>query len=585
MSIGKLVERSSGQVFPLGFEVMTIGRHEDNDIILADPQVSRHHAEISMQGGRWVVRDVNSANGTFVNGQQIQEPHILHHGDLVRIGKSSFRVEIPAALSRQDTLVERIPAPAAAGGPARPPWRGLLLAVVALIVLAAIVTVAAITLLGLWPGSDDGQPVAATTASPQAPTAAGPTVIVVDPFTPTAAPATQATATPLPTVPPPSPTPTTPPPTAVATVPTEPVGPPASIGYFRANPNTLVSGECTRLEWGEVEDATRLTLSGVGAVAPSGKLDVCLDATKIYTLRATGPGGSSEEQVQVTVNPPVGPIIEYFHVVPSIVRPGDCAQLEWGKVDNATSADIQPGIGGVGTPGSVEVCPAETTTYVLTAQNEQAGSTARATLIVSTEGAPKPVIAFFTANPAKIQAGECTTLNWGKVDYATSVTIDNGIGGVATPGSKEVCLGSTTTYVMTALGSGGTTETELTVTVSPGQLADLPDLVVESVLFEPNPCYRLQKCKVRVKVRNDGTLAAGHFVLRWAPEGKETVPVEWDLLGLAAGEEKVLDYTWIPDEAREDWPTTVTVDPYEEVEELEESGTNRLEQAITVLEP
>lgn len=271
--------------------------------------------------------------------------------------------------------------------------------------------------------------------------------------------------------------------------------------------------------------------------------------------------------------------------MPSIVRPGDCAQLEWGKVDNATAATIDPGIGGVGTPGSAQVCPAETTTYLLTAQNEQAGNTARTTLIVSAEGAPAPVIAFFTANPAQIQAGECTTLSWGKVDYATAVTIDQGIGGVATPGSKEICLGTTTTYVMTALGPGGTTETELTVTVSPGQLGNLPDLVVESILFEPNPCYRLQKCKVRIKVRNDGTLAAGHFVLRWAPQGREAVPVEWDLLGLSAGEEKVLDYTWIPDESRESWPTTATVDPYTEVEELEEVGTNSLEQAISVLEP
>jgi pSer/pThr/pTyr-binding forkhead associated (FHA) protein len=580
MSIGKLVEQSSGQVFPLGFEVVTIGRHGDNAIILADPQASRHHAEIVMQGGRWVIQDLDSANGTFVNGQRIEQPQLLRHGDLVRIGQSSFQVEIPAALSRQDTLVERIPREALAAGTARRPRRGLVLALLVLLIVAAAV----IAVLVLRP-FDRTEPPAGALTGPETPMAAGPTVIVVDAASPTSAPDARPTPTPLPTIPPPSPPPTAAPATVPTPAPTGPVGPPPAIGYFRANPPTLVQGECTRLEWGEVQNASRLTLIGVGAVAPSGRFDVCLDETKTYILEAIGPGGSIEKSVQVTVNTPAAPVIEYLRVVPSIIRPGDCAQLEWGKVDNATSASIEPGLGGVGTPGSAQVCPDETTTYVLAAQNEQAGSTARTTLIVSTEGAPAPVIAFFTANPAQIQAGECTTLSWGKVDYATSVTIDNDIGGVATPGSKEVCLGSTTTYVMTALGSGGTTVTELTVTVSPGQLANLPDLVGESILFEPNPCYRLQKCKVRITVRNDGTLAAGHFALRWAPEGRENAPVEWDLLGLASGEAKVVDYTWIPDQARENWPTTVIVDPYQDVEELEESETNHLEQAITVLKP
>lgn len=585
MSIGKLVELNSGRTFPLGYEVITIGRHGDNDIILTDPQVSRHHAEVYVQGGRWIIRDLESANGTFVNGQRIVEPHLLHHADVVRVGPSSLQVELQAGIARQDTLVERVPPPVAAPTPARRVGRSSLLVLAAL----ALVAVAAISLVVWWPWDQAEPPTAApagaATGTPQTPTAAGPTSIVVDGPSPASSAVVRATTTALPTIPPPSPLPTERVATAPPPQPTEPLGPPPAIGYFRAIPSSLVPGACTRLEWGEVFNANRLTLVGVGAVGPEGKLDVCLDATKIYTLRAAGPGGSTEEQVQVTVDQPAGPILDYFRVVPSIVRPGDCAELEWGKVDNATSATIEPGIGGVGTPGSIQVCPEETTTYVLTARNEQAGSIAQTTLIVSSESAPAPVIAFFTANPAQIEAGECTTLSWGKVDYATSVTIDQEIGGVATPGSKEVCLASTTTYVMTALGPGGTTETEVTIAVSPGQLADLPDLVAESILFEPNPCYRLQKCKVRIKVRNDGTLSAGPFVLRWAPEGKEAVPVEWDVLGLAAGEEKVLDYTWIPGQARESWPTTVTIDPYRDVEELEEDRTNRLEQAITVLEP
>jgi len=274
-----------------------------------------------------------------------------------------------------------------------------------------------------------------------------------------------------------------------------------------------------------------------------------------------------------------------LRVVPSIIAPGDCAQLEWGTVDNAASAAIEPGLGGVGTPGSQEVCPDATTTYVLTAQGVSATSRAEATLIVSDGATPKPVISFFTADPARIEAGECTTLRWGKVDYATSVTIDKGIGGVATPGSKEVCLGTTTAFSMTALGPGGRADYRLTIDVSPGQLANLPDLVLESILFEPNPCYRGQGCKVRIKVRNDGSALAKHFVVRWAPLGEEAVPVEWDVDQLRAGEEKTLSYSWIPNRSDDNWRTVATVDAGEAVTEIGEGVANYLEQFITVLEP
>ena len=116
-------------------------------------------------------------------------------------------------------------------------------------------------------------------------------------------------------------------------------------------------------------------------------------------------------------------------------------------------------------------------------------------------------------------------------------------------------------------------------------LADLPDLVLESILFEPNPCYRGQKCRVRVKVRNDGSIDAEHFVVRWAPEGEAEVPVEWDMDSLAAGEEKELVYPWIPSRVGKDWQTMALVDLNNEVDEIEEGAGNRLEQFITVLEP
>ncbi|MDD3826592.1 MAG: FHA domain-containing protein [Anaerolineae bacterium] len=569
MSLGKLVEQESGQVFPLGFEVVTIGRHEDNTVVVPDPNVSRHHAEIAVHGGRWAIRDLDSANGTFVNGRPIQEPHVLRHGDLIRIGQSQFLLEFPAAAARHDTLVEAATMPLR---PRRSPW----LAVIAVLGLLALAAGAFL----LWPRLQ-GEEEQATPPPAATDVAVGGATTLPSPAAESTLPAPGETA--LPTVAPPSPEPTLPPAPSAEASDTPGVLP--TIGVFRANPPIIDRGRCTRLEWGLIENANRVLLSDIGRVGTSGKIDVCPGESKAYRLEATGAGGTTEESIQVTVQEPRGSIIEYLRVVPSIIAPGGCAQLEWGKVENATEAIIEPGIGGVGTPGSMEVCPAETTVYELTATSPEGTHTARASLIVSSDTSQKPVIAFFSARPASIEAGECVTLAWGKVDYAAEVTIDNGIGGVATPGEAELCPGARTTYRMTAIGPGGTTEAEAVVDVSPVGLAELADLVVESILFEPNPCFRVGKCEVRVTVRNDGPVDAGAFVLRWAPEGAEAVPVEWDVPGLAGGKAMELTYTWLPGATHEAWPTTATVDVYGQVDEIEEGEGNTLTQEIAVLEP
>ncbi len=62
-----------------------IGRLADNDIVLSDKRVSRHHAELVQQSGRWVVRDTGSTNGTALNGKMIKEAP-LKPGDKVSLG-------------------------------------------------------------------------------------------------------------------------------------------------------------------------------------------------------------------------------------------------------------------------------------------------------------------------------------------------------------------------------------------------------------------------------------------------------------------------------------------------------------------
>ncbi|MGD2207495.1 MAG: FHA domain-containing protein [Anaerolineae bacterium] len=65
--------------------VTTIGRWDDNDVVVDDRWVSRHHAQIRREGEQYVVEDRGSKNGTFVNGQRIAEPTVLADGDVLQV--------------------------------------------------------------------------------------------------------------------------------------------------------------------------------------------------------------------------------------------------------------------------------------------------------------------------------------------------------------------------------------------------------------------------------------------------------------------------------------------------------------------
>jgi pSer/pThr/pTyr-binding forkhead associated (FHA) protein len=73
------------QAFPLEHRTATIGRHADNDIVLAGPTVSARHATIRRESVGVVLEDEGSLNGTFVNGQLVQQ-HLLEPGDQIQVG-------------------------------------------------------------------------------------------------------------------------------------------------------------------------------------------------------------------------------------------------------------------------------------------------------------------------------------------------------------------------------------------------------------------------------------------------------------------------------------------------------------------
>jgi predicted component of type VI protein secretion system len=75
-----------GTRYTLVGEQVTVGRVPDNDIQLDDFTVSRQHAVLVRQGSAWVVRDLGSLNGTYVNSVRVDESAV-QHGDEVQIGR------------------------------------------------------------------------------------------------------------------------------------------------------------------------------------------------------------------------------------------------------------------------------------------------------------------------------------------------------------------------------------------------------------------------------------------------------------------------------------------------------------------
>jgi serine phosphatase RsbU (regulator of sigma subunit)/pSer/pThr/pTyr-binding forkhead associated (FHA) protein len=106
----EVIDALGRRVVPIDRQPFNIGRRETNDLRLAGSEVSRDHAEISEQGGRFTLRDKGSRYGTFVNGDQVNDRE-LSHGDRIRLGRSGgaelvFLVstaEVPAPTDRVTT--------------------------------------------------------------------------------------------------------------------------------------------------------------------------------------------------------------------------------------------------------------------------------------------------------------------------------------------------------------------------------------------------------------------------------------------------------------------------------------------------
>src|SRR5437868_3799105 len=103
----------NGREFVLGDAVVTCGRGSDNTIAFTeDSNVSRYHVEIDPRGGDYWIIDLNSSNGTTVNGEKLSGEQPLNEGDRIVLGGSS---ELQFTRAANETAAEK-PNESAAGG-------------------------------------------------------------------------------------------------------------------------------------------------------------------------------------------------------------------------------------------------------------------------------------------------------------------------------------------------------------------------------------------------------------------------------------------------------------------------------------
>lgn len=427
LSSPQLIIEHTGQVFPLGMDVVTIGRADDNSIVLADPEVSAHHARIVWDDRRgfYYIEDLGSVEGTYVNERPIAGPVKLHHGDVIRVGNTVM------GLSWQTSYVPPIEEE---GRRPFPFVAGIVAAILAVVTLACLVLLAVLLLsrdrgvpnVTIQSPANNSRVVAGTTVILQA-TASGARditllelsvdgVLVANTSSPDPAGSSLLTVT-------------------------------RSWSFDRPGQHKVSAEAFTAA--GKVSDPATVDLTVVAAPEDTPTAEPTATASPTPTIEASAtPTPTLEPTATATLPPP--PQVEYFQANPATIFEGECTTLQWGNVTNWTDVTVQPGIGGVNAPGSVEVCPQQTTTYELTASGPGGTSTAFTTVTVSPLRADLVVESIsFAPDPAvqgqdtevsitirNLGSGQATSFDW-RWQAQGEPIIDGRVPGLA-PGERTV---------------------------------------------------------------------------------------------------------------------------------------------------
>ncbi|HNS52937.1 MAG TPA: CARDB domain-containing protein [Anaerolineae bacterium] len=504
-----LTVRHTGQVFLLGHAPVTIGGQEECTIVLADPEVSPLHAIISWQGGGHMVADAGSAKGTYLDGRRLRGAQPLRNGSVLRTGDTFFDVQIPLAKGAGAGLAPARPTAAGSAGTAGAgEWE----------------------MTGTGATDEPAAPGGATAARQGRPTTGVIIGLIAGAFV------------------------------GVCLL--------AAAIFFlldpkRGGPNVTLKSpkEDAQVTLG-VPVSIQASATGAKDIT---RLELGVDGTVVGSSVSTDAGGQSSLKAELSwIFDRAGPHTVTATVYTAGDRSGTSVTHQVTVVDGSGAGTPAPPTPGTETPTAT---PTPTGTET---------PTPSPTPTATPDTLPLPVIEFFRAAPETIGSGECATLEWGQVAYAVAATIDHGIGGVATPGSQVVCPADTTLYTMSASGPGGVTTQSVTVTVLAGQ----PDLVIDSVSFDPYPPVQGRDTQVRIVLRNAGSGAASAFGWEWqaGSSGFFSGMVEG---GLASGGSTTASLTWRPDAAYTELLTVARVDAGNAVAESNEAN-NELRQTIEV---
>src|SRR4030066_1010402 len=110
-----------GQIIELNRNEISIGRDIANDFVINDAEVSRMHAKLTLEGDRYKIEDINSTNGTYIDGQRLIGPHLMAIGEIIMFGDNVGGIfdgepatpvlTVPSPIDLGTTPVAPIPAP------------------------------------------------------------------------------------------------------------------------------------------------------------------------------------------------------------------------------------------------------------------------------------------------------------------------------------------------------------------------------------------------------------------------------------------------------------------------------------------
>jgi hypothetical protein len=109
-----------GKVFPLEAAEISIGRDNTNMVAINDAEISRKHAKMEMRGSAYVITDLGSTNGTFINGTRVTGTQVLNPGDTVSFGEGIV-LQYEAAYDPNATVVSSAAKAPKTVAPARRP--------------------------------------------------------------------------------------------------------------------------------------------------------------------------------------------------------------------------------------------------------------------------------------------------------------------------------------------------------------------------------------------------------------------------------------------------------------------------------